>query len=51
MQEVISFLVENQVIVLAALLAISEVMASIPVFKSNSIFQAIYNMVKGFKKK
>jgi hypothetical protein len=37
-------------LILVALLAFSEVLASIPAIKSNSIFQIIYNGLKKLKK-
>lgn len=40
------FVLANQVAILAALLAVSEVLASVPAIKSNSIFQLIVNVIK-----
>jgi len=41
----------NGLIVIAALLGISEVLALIPQLKSNSVFQAIINGIKWIKEK
>jgi hypothetical protein len=43
-----TFLTENYVAILVALLAVSEVLALIPGIKSNSIFTLIYNFLKNF---
>lgn len=40
------FIMENKVVVLAALLAISEVMALIPTIKSSGIFDLVYRILK-----
>ena len=37
---------ESTMIILAALLAISEALSLIPQVKSNGVFQAIYNLLK-----
>jgi hypothetical protein len=42
----VSWLYENRVVILTALLAISEVLALVPSIKSNSIFQMIVNAIK-----
>lgn len=42
----IDFILANKVIILAALLAISELLALIPGVKANSVFQAIVNGIK-----
>lgn len=39
------FIIENKVVILACLFAISEVLAVTPV-KSNSVFQLVYNVLK-----
>lgn len=41
-----SFLVANKVVVVSALLAISEVLAAIPAIKSNSIFELVVGFFK-----
>lgn len=41
---------ENAVVILAALLAVSEALSLIPTLKANSIFQVILNILKGLKK-
>lgn len=46
MESLWNFIVENQVAILAALLAISEVLASIPSIKANSIFQLVVGLLK-----
>lgn len=46
-----SFITENWMAIVVALLAISEVLALIPSIQSNSIFQLIYNALKGIVKK
>jgi hypothetical protein len=45
------FIIQNQVVILAALLAVSEVLALVPAIKSNSVFQLAFNIVKSLKKK
>lgn len=45
------FIQENWVIVLGALLAISEVLALIPGIKANSVFQLIFNVLLSLKPK
>ena len=42
-----SFITENFVAIIVALLAISEVLALIPSIQANSIFQLIVNVLKG----
>ena len=42
------FIQTNLVAILILLLAISEFLALLPGFKSNSIFQLIVNIIKGF---
>lgn len=42
---------ENALIIIAALLAVSEALALIPKLKANSIFQLIVNVLKGIAKK
>lgn len=41
-----AFIVENKVVILGALLALSEVMALVPSFKSSGIFDFIYRGLK-----
>lgn len=41
------FLTDNYMLIIMALLAISEVLALIPGIKSKSVFQLIYNFLKG----
>lgn len=41
---------ENAVVIIAALLAVSEALALVPKLKANSIFQLIVNILKGLKK-
>lgn len=40
------FIIEHKTIILAALLAISEVMALVPSFKSSGVFDFIYRTLK-----
>lgn len=42
----IQFLIDNKVVLLGALLAISEALALIPAIKSNSIVQLIISSIK-----
>lgn len=42
----INFIIEHQIVILAFLLALSELLALIPGIKSNSIFQLIVNGIK-----
>lgn len=42
---------ENALVIIAALLALSEAMALIPKVKANSVFQLIVNILKGIAKK
>lgn len=44
------FIIENKVIILGALFAISEVLALVPSFKSSGIFDFIYRTLKSFVK-
>lgn len=44
--EALSFVQNNSVIILGALLAVSEVLALIPSIKSNSIFEMLVNLLK-----
>lgn len=41
-----SFLQENWMAIVVALLALSEVLAQIPSIKANSVFQLFYNSLK-----
>lgn len=41
-----SFIIENKVVVLGALLAISECLALIPAIKANSIFELVVDILK-----
>jgi len=41
------FIMDNKVVILMALLAVSEVLALIPGIKANSIFQLVFNLLKG----
>ncbi len=41
------FIHGNAVIILGALFAISEALALIPGIKSNSVFQLLFNIIKG----
>lgn len=43
-----AFLTENYMMILGALLAISEVLALIPSIKSNSVFTLVVNVLKTF---
>lgn len=45
----LEFIFANKVIILAALFAISEVLALIPALKSNSVFTFIYNAIVWLK--
>lgn len=45
------FLQENWMMIVGALLALSEVLALIPSIKSNSVFQLIVNVLKGIMPK
>lgn len=49
--EVVQFLGENKVVILAFLLSLSELLALSPKIKSNSIFQLLVNFVKNFSPK
>lgn len=40
------FILENTTLILAALLAVSEVLAQIPSVKANSIFQLLFGWLK-----
>lgn len=40
---------ENLVLILGALLAVSECLALIPALKANSVFQLVVNILKKFK--
>lgn len=40
------FIIANKAVILAALLAVSEVLALIPGIKANSIFEAVLNGLK-----
>ena len=42
-------IIENKEVILACLLAVSEVLALIPSVKSNSIFQLVWNALKKAK--
>ena len=44
-----TFLIENKAVILAALLALSEVLAVTPL-KSNSVFELVVNALKSLKK-
>lgn len=44
--EVFNFLVANKVVIIGALLALSEVIALIPSVKSNSIFEITVDMLQ-----
>lgn len=46
---VIVFFAENKALIFAALFAMSEVLAEVPSIKSNSVFQLVYNVLKGGK--
>jgi len=46
MEAIIAFLLLHKVVILSALLAISELLALIPQLKANSIFQLIVGMIK-----
>lgn len=41
---------DKSIIILGALLAVSEALALIPQVKSNSVFQLIFNLLSKFKK-
>jgi len=43
---IFDFLIANKVVLLGALLAISEALALIPAVKANSIFEAAVNAIK-----
>ena len=45
------FIVENYIVIIGALLAISEVLALIPSVKSNSVFQLVINLIKAVANK
>lgn len=51
MQGIIQWIVENGVVVLGVLFAISEALAAIPAVKANSVFQAIAGGIKWAKEK
>lgn len=42
-----SFITDNWMVIVMALLALSEVLALIPSIKANSVFQMIVNLLKG----
>jgi len=44
--ELLTFVQDNSVVILGALLAASEVLALVPSIKSNGIFQLVVNMLK-----
>lgn len=46
-----SFILENKVVILMALLAVSEVLALIPSIKANSIFQLVIDFIKALMPK
>lgn len=46
----IQFITDNKSAILAAALAISEILASVPSIKANSIFQLIFGWLSKFKK-
>lgn len=50
MQTVISFVTENQVVLIGLALAVSEVLSLIPSVKANGIFQIVVNLLKSKKK-
>jgi hypothetical protein len=45
------FITENWIVILGALLALSEVLALIPGIKANSVFQLIVNVLLSLKPK
>lgn len=45
--DIVQLLMDNSLIILGALLALSEALALIPGVKSNSVFQLIVNVIKG----
>ena len=51
MDAVLVWLQQNVALILAVLLGLSEALALIPSVKSNSIFQLVYNFLKGFAPK
>jgi len=51
MQDVLDFLWNNATAIVAILLLISELLASIPSVESNSIFQLIVSLLKKFAAK
>jgi hypothetical protein len=46
MQSIIDFLWNNWAVIATALFAVSEVLASIPAVKSNSVFQFLFGWLK-----
>ena len=46
-----SFILENKVIILMALLSLSEVLALVPGIKANSIFQLVVEFIKALMPK
>lgn len=50
LQDILDFLWNNATAIVAILLLISEVLASIPAIESNSVFQLIVSLLKKFKK-
>jgi len=46
MSEIIDFIIANKVVILGALLAISEAMALIPAFKSSGVLDFIIRAIK-----
>jgi hypothetical protein len=45
------WLYANWALIVSALFAVSELLALIPAVKSNSVFQLVYNALKGMKEK
>ncbi len=50
MSEIIGFFTANWSYILAALFAVSEVLAQIPAIKANSVFQLLTGFLKTLKK-
>ena len=51
MEVLMAFVSANSVSLLVAALAVSEVLASVPSIKSNSIFQLVVNVLKSLQTK
>lgn len=46
MENAVAWVIENKVVVVAALFFLSEVIGMVPTIKASGVFQAIYNAIK-----